>query len=1357
MNRPLLFKRPVYRALGLISVFITIVAPLCTPAQTGYIYVHYRAMDESQAPWFSYNTGAGSFDLDDRPNHIAVRDLGIAQNGRMWAISNADGKIHFRNGNSTIWQEHSSTLNFTRIDGRGGDEAVAISGGNVYLVTASSANLIGTGGSGGNFEGNTPFDVGGSWTTNNHYVCTTNGRVYQYSGSDVTWTRVGNLEFANHIDVNPTNNRAIVIKNGGGNAGTVYEVQSDGTETSLGKASGITAGQDVAATGAGDVFARFGNGYVHKWISGTTWSVQEEQSRNTALANTVSITGGAGHNLWMTFGTNPASDYGTLFKRVEVASGQPVYIDDERVKPSGTHRSNSRLIAVTPGPYMITQTGFSGSQPAGISTAGWELQRIFVYDPTGGGTSNITSATGGNVNVDVADGETVHIVFQNGRIFTTDLDNDCSKEFMEDFGTGSVNNDYGPLTGQTTYHYAGGTGGTPDGYYRVRTETNFFTSPSGRFDHTAKDGTGRMLLINASYQKDEFFRRKFTGLITSLPYRFTVWLNNHNGGIPPNIKLEIIEPSDKTVLASEDTGPLTSQGLWVPFTFSFIPTSSEIEVALTNNTIGGTGNDFLVDDISFGIDAPGPLVTTVTHLACGAAAGSISVTSPLGPVYEYRLNDGSWLSSPDFTGLAAGSYTVSVRLVGSTNCENSKGDIVRQSVCGNVLNDVNGLTDNIVNGSAIGTLPGEPLYAILYDDTSGEVVDMVEVASDGSYSLGAIAGNDATIYISTTPAGIGQTGIPEVDLPDDWEHTGENNCVITPACTGSDSAPDGVLSLGTVSGPVTEANFGIQQPPTAVSSTLPAQPNPGGDANVSVPATAFKGNDQNGGIVTDITITAFPEGAETITIGGNTYTPGNFPTGGVTIPVDANGNPTVPVAVNPEDGTVDVIIAYTAIDNAGAVSEPATVTLSFEDVSISGTVFHDPNGLTDGNVNGTGTGTAGGPLYVSLVDPVTNSVLQTIPVDVDGTYTFSGLTPGTGYTVVLTDDPAGSTSSPYAGSGAEGWASTGESSGGTADGTVDGAITVNTGTGGVASVNLGIQQPPVAYPESTSITPPSVGTIVTLDGQSGNPPVPSGNDEEDGPLGSGGTIVITTLPTNTMLLYNDTPVTAGQVIPDFDPSLLKIEFTVASVGSTGTSFEFAYRDAAGAESEPALYLLTYLPLPVTLVSLEGIADEGRVRLDWVTTAETNSYRFGVEHSIDARDWQEVGSVVALGESDEVHTYRFRHTSPLQGNNYYRLKMIDLGGTYEYSRILSVYMTGTASENIAVYPNPVLNPVSTKLFLPDGQRDVTYEIYDQNGGRRLTGTYTDGGIQVSSLQPGVYIIRFGRSEMPAQVKRFIIGK
>lgn len=238
----------------------------------------------------------------------------------------------------------------------------------------------------------------------------------------------------------------------------------------------------------------------------------------------------------------------------------------------------------------------------------------------------------------------------------------------------------------------------------------------------------------------------------------------------------------------------------------------ELTWAITSPNGGCNSSDHVsFEIISISPDAP---TVTIDSPACGESTGTITVTAPLGATYQYSMDGINYQSSPVFNDVTVGSYEISTR-IGTAGCVSSTTTVANITVpiCGTVFNDANGVTDNTINGT--GTNAATTLYAILYDETTGEVTDVVEVNADGTYTLGAIQGNQGSIYITTRPATEGQTTLPVVTLPVGWVNTGEQDCATIPVCTGDDGTPNGLLSLGVVNDPITAANFGIQQPPSA--------------------------------------------------------------------------------------------------------------------------------------------------------------------------------------------------------------------------------------------------------------------------------------------------------------------------------------------------------------------------------------------------------------------------------------------------------------------------------------------------------------------------------------------------------------
>jgi len=125
-------------------------------------------------------------------------------------------------------------------------------------------------------------------------------------------------------------------------------------------------------------------------------------------------------------------------------------------------------------------------------------------------------------------------------------------------------------------------------------------------DHTAR-GNGNMMLVNASETGGVFFSTNVNGLSGRTIYQLSVWMMNIckiNGGcapLPPNITINIITPDGRKVGIFK-TGLLVQGDVvhWRKFTgfFETPPEVTSLKLRMEDNTLGGCGNDFAMDDIT---------------------------------------------------------------------------------------------------------------------------------------------------------------------------------------------------------------------------------------------------------------------------------------------------------------------------------------------------------------------------------------------------------------------------------------------------------------------------------------------------------------------------------------------------------------------------------------------------------------------------------------------------------------------------------------------------------------------------------------------------------------------------------------
>jgi hypothetical protein len=94
-------------------------------------------------------------------------------------------------------------------------------------------------------------------------------------------------------------------------------------------------------------------------------------------------------------------------------------------------------------------------------------------------------------------------------------------------------------------------------------------------------------------------------------------------------------------------------------------------------------------------------------------------------------------------------------------------------------------------------------------------------------------------------------------------------------------------------------------------------------------------------------------------------------------------------------------------------------------------------------------------------------------------------------------------------------------------------------------------------------------------------------------------------------------------------------------------------------------------LPVTLARFNGTLLDNAVSLSWTTTEQTDSRYFAIERSADAHEFGQVGRVEIGGNSRATQQYQFTDTRPMPGANYYRLRIVDLDGSFQFSRMIAI--------------------------------------------------------------------------------------
>jgi len=109
--------------------------------------------------------------------------------------------------------------------------------------------------------------------------------------------------------------------------------------------------------------------------------------------------------------------------------------------------------------------------------------------------------------------------------------------------------------------------------------------------------------------------------------------------------------------------------------------------------------------------------------------------------------------------------------------------------------------------------------------------------------------------------------------------------------------------------------------------------------------------------------------------------------------------------------------------------------------------------------------------------------------------------------------------------------------------------------------------------------------------------------------------------------------------------------------------------------------------PVTLTQFNANNTKDGNVISWQTSQEINSNMFVVEKSFDSKQFSAIANVSAAGNSNIARNYRFTDKNVAFKTTYYRLKSVDIDGSFSYSAIAKVSPSKNNLSIANVYPVP----------------------------------------------------------------------
>jgi len=187
------------------------------------------------------------------------------------------------------------------------------------------------------------------------------------------------------------------------------------------------------------------------------------------------------------------------------------------------------------------------------------------------------------------------------------------------------------------------------------------------------------------------------------------------------------------------------------------------------------------------------------------------------------------------------------------------------------------------------------------------------------------------------------------------------------------------------------------------------------------------------------------------------------------------------------------------------------------------------------------------------------------------------------------------------------------------------------------------------------------------------------------------------------------------------------------------------------------------PIPVELTSFSASVIGDNVILEWTTATEINNFGFEVERRSLSSVYEVVGLVSGAGSTTEPRYYSFTDSKITIGSYTYRLKQLDLDGSFEYSYEIEVDIMAPAVYALEQnYPNP-FNPSTSIDFSIAEANMVKIAVYNLLGQevKVLLNEFKEAGphtitFDASSLTSGSYFYTLETSQF-RQTKKMLLAK
>jgi N-acetylneuraminic acid mutarotase len=162
-------------------------------------------------------------------------------------------------------------------------------------------------------------------------------------------------------------------------------------------------------------------------------------------------------------------------------------------------------------------------------------------------------------------------------------------------------------------------------------------------------------------------------------------------------------------------------------------------------------------------------------------------------------------------------------------------------------------------------------------------------------------------------------------------------------------------------------------------------------------------------------------------------------------------------------------------------------------------------------------------------------------------------------------------------------------------------------------------------------------------------------------------------------------------------------------------------------------------LPAKISALNGYLTDNSIQLRWSAYNEVQVEAYEIEKSKNGIAFTKFNSVKAQNQAAAV--YSTTDTTPFEDDNFYRLKIVDVDGSFQYSNTVRIHVKRKATP-LTIWPNPTQAGSYIEVLHNGWTKPLTFRITDIEGRVVQTGILSSKkqSVKIQTSARGTFILQ-----------------